>query len=174
MDGPSFDESAQCQSVRDGCQDHTCFLHGAMIEGSGDIINLVGKGSYALLEVCAPWDAPLSHAVREAGGKAMAIGLHNGYDMSTMQGFRQAAKLVRELRPRYLHVSPPCDPWTALSNSNQRNAEQVAKLRQRRQPPTLLTLGGNLLLTCSAKCHLPLADRIPRQAFLQGRTNRTG
>ena len=104
-----------------------------MIEGSGDIINLVGKGSYALLEVCAPWDAPLSHAVREAGGKAMAIGLHNGYDMSTMQGFRQAAKLVRELRPRYLHVSPPCDPWTAFWTCHQRNAEQVAKLKQRRQ-----------------------------------------
>ena len=76
--------------------------------------------------MCAPWDAPLSGAVREEGGKAMAIGVHNGYDLTTKEGFRRAAELVRKARPRYLHISPPCGPWSPLRNlvSRHQNQEQ--------------------------------------------------
>ena len=86
-----------------------------------------------MLEICAPWDAPLSQAVRDAGGKAISIGLHNGYDLVTLSGFRKAACLIRCLKPRYVHVSPPCDPWTAFQNCNQRTEEQVQKLSARRR-----------------------------------------
>ena len=42
--------------------------------------SLVTGSQLDLLEVCAPWDSPLVRAVREAGGRAVAIGIHNGYD----------------------------------------------------------------------------------------------
>ena len=39
-----------------------------------------------LLEVCAPWDTPLSQSVIDQGGEAMRVGLHNGFDLSTKAG----------------------------------------------------------------------------------------
>lgn len=86
-----------------------------------------------LLEVCAPWDSPLCWAVREQGGRAMSIGLHNGFDLTTRSGLKKAAALVRESRPRYMHVSPPCDPWSPLQNCNQRTEEQRYRLQERRR-----------------------------------------
>ena len=77
-----------------------------------------------LLEVCAPWDSPLVKAVQNAGGQAMAIGLHNDYDLATRRGFVRAAQLIRERKPKYLHVSPPCFPWSPLQNCNQKTEQQ--------------------------------------------------
>ena len=86
-----------------------------------------------LLEVCAPWDSPLCWAVREQGGRAMSIGLHNGFDLTTRSGLKKAVALVRETRPRYMHVSPPRDPWSPLQNCNQRTEEQRYRLQERRR-----------------------------------------
>ena len=55
-----------------------------------------------LLEVCAPWDSPLSQCVIHQGGKAMMVGLPYGFDLSTKAGFTKACHLLRERRPRYL------------------------------------------------------------------------
>ena len=85
-----------------------------------------------LLEVCAPWDSPSGKAVEEAGGRVERFGVHNGFDLSTKAGFAMAAARLRELRPRYLHVSPPCFPWTTQNNMNQRNPQQRANLEQKR------------------------------------------
>ena len=85
-----------------------------------------------LVEVCAPWDSPLSQSVIDHGGKAVRIGIHNGYDLSTKAGCAKAIRLVRELRPRYVHVSPACDPWTSVNNANQRNPHQIENLQQKR------------------------------------------
>ena len=85
-----------------------------------------------LLEVCAPWDSPLSRAVVEEGGRAMSIGVHNGYDLTTRMGFKRAVKLLRDKKPRYLHVSFPCDPWTPLQNLNQKTEEQREHLESKR------------------------------------------
>ena len=63
----------------------------------------------------------------------MSIGVRNRYDLSTLKGFQSAAKLIRTCRPKYLHISPPCDPWTAVQTCNQRNPEQVHRLQERRQ-----------------------------------------
>lgn len=92
-----------------------------------------------LLEVCAPWDSPLTAAVSDEGGRAMAIGPHNGFDLTKRSGFRKAAQLVREKRLRYLHISPPCWPWTSLQNCNQKYPYQVERLNfVRRQHKSLL------------------------------------
>ena len=107
--------------------------HDEMIHAVDSLRQLTGVGTLDLLEVCAPWDAPLTQTVREFGGKAMSIGVRNGYDLSTLKGFQSAAKLIRTCRPKYLHISPPCDPWTAVQTCNQRNPEQVHQLQERRQ-----------------------------------------
>lgn len=122
--------SLSLEDQKEGPMKH---LHDELLSGLGDFRELVGKGSLDLLEVCAPWDAPLSQAVRDAGGKAVSIGLHNGYDLTTLSGFRKAVSLIRCLKPRYVHFSPPCDPWTAFQNCNQRTEEQVRKLSERRR-----------------------------------------
>ena len=86
-----------------------------------------------LVEVCAPWDSPLAQAVLERGGRAARLGLHNGYDLSTRQGYLLAAQYIRQHRPRYLHFSPPCFPWSPMMNANQRTPEQRARLERARQ-----------------------------------------
>ena len=108
-------------------------LHDEMIHAVDSLRQLTGVGTLGLLEVCAPWDAPLTQTVREFGGKAMSIGVQNGYDLSTLKGFQAAAHLICTCRPRYLHLSSPYDPWTAIQTCNQRNLEQVHRLQERRQ-----------------------------------------
>ena len=85
-----------------------------------------------LLEICAPWDSPLTKAVEEAGGRAFALGLHNGYDLTTRSGFRKAAQFMREMKPRYVHISPPCFPWSPMQNLNQ-SREQIQRLLELRR-----------------------------------------
>ena len=45
---------------------------------------------------------------------------------------RRALTLVRETKREYLHVSPPCGPWTSLQNDNQRNPQQIRRLTEQR------------------------------------------
>lgn len=58
------------------------------------------------LEVCAPEDSPLTEAIRAAGGKALSLGLHNGYGLTTRHGYLKVLHVIRTLKPRYVHVSP--------------------------------------------------------------------
>ena len=85
-------------------------------EGDRTFEGLVGGHRIDLIEVCAPWDSPLCQAVRELGGTALALGIHNGYDLTTQEGYRKAISTIRELRPRYLHISPPCFLWSSFQN----------------------------------------------------------
>ena len=86
-----------------------------------------------LVEVCCPWDSPLSAAVIRAGGRAFRMGLHNGYDLTTKAGLAKAVRKLKELRPRYLHVSPPCFPWSSATNGALGNPDTLAKLLQNRK-----------------------------------------
>ena len=85
-----------------------------------------------LMEVCAPWDSPLSEAVERLGGTTIRLGLHNGFDMSTKTGPRKALALLRRVKPRYVHVSPPCFPFSIIQNANQRTPEQEDHLESKR------------------------------------------
>ena len=86
-----------------------------------------------LIEICAPWDSPLSQAVLDLGGSAMRLGVHNGFDLGTRAGLTKALQVVRKLRPRYAHFSPPCDPWTSMNNANQNTIDQVLRLEEKRR-----------------------------------------
>lgn len=133
VEPPLETSDARTFSVSDCEMVHTRTLHDTMIKGMSELLNLVGQGSLDLLEVCAPWDSPLTKAVRDHGGRAYALGIHNGFDLGTTKGFRAAVEVVRKTKPRYLHVSPPCFPWTAFSNCNQKTEEQVLRLQQQRK-----------------------------------------
>lgn len=52
-----------------------------------------------LVEICAPWDSPLSQAVIDAGGKAERWGCHNGFDLSTKSGCVEASHETIEASP---------------------------------------------------------------------------
>lgn len=86
-----------------------------------------------LLENRAPWDSPLSAAVERLGGSAMRVGLHNNFDMSTSGGLRKVLDLLRKVKPRYLHISPPCFPFSIMQNANQRDDDQKQRLHEKRQ-----------------------------------------
>ena len=116
-----------------GERDHYRDVETSLIHAVGDFRELVGLGQLDMLEICAPWDSPLSQAVADNGGRSLSIGLHNGFDLKTVAGFRKALKLLRRTKPRYLHVSPPCDPWSAFQNCNQRTEAQISNLGVRRK-----------------------------------------
>ena len=111
---------------------------------------LQGVVQLDLLEVCAPWDSPLVSAVKQQGGQAMAIGLHNGYDMSTKGGLVRAMKLVKKRKPRYVHISPPCFPWSPYQNCNQKTEKQRENLEAKQR------MSRKLIQNCRKLCEFQL------------------
>lgn len=104
--------------------------------------DLRNHGRVDLLEVCAPWDSPLASAVEQLGGTALRVGLHNGFDLSTNGGLRKTLSLLRKIKPRYVHISPPCFPFSIMQNANQRSEEQQANLMKKKQ------IGRRILKNC--------------------------
>ena len=107
-------------------------MHTELQEGVQALQEILRGARLDLLEICAPWDSPLTKAVEEAGGRAVALGLQNGYDLTTTSGFRKAAQFMREMKPRYVHISPPCFPWSPMQNLNQ-SREQIQRLLELRR-----------------------------------------
>lgn len=95
--------------------------------------SVTGKRQLDLLEVCAPWDSPLAEAVERHGGTVFRIGLHNGFDLGTRAGLLKAIFALKRLKPRYVHVSPPCFPFSTMQNANQNTPEQREALHMKRQ-----------------------------------------
>ena len=98
-----------------------------------DALDVLCQKGVDLVEVCAPWDSPLCDSVERLGGKTLRLGLRNGFDLSTKEGLRKASKVLRECRPRKMHLSPPCFPWTAFQNLNQKTEQQKLNLVHKRQ-----------------------------------------
>ena len=65
----------------------------------------------------------------------MKIGLHNGYDLITRAGFLKTVDvlILRKTRPKNVHLSPPCFPWTQFQNLNQPTPAECAELGQKRE-----------------------------------------
>ena len=111
---------------------------------------LQGVVQLDLLEVCAPWDSPLVATVKQHGGQAMAIGPHNGYDLTKKSGLVKAMNLIKRRKPRYVHISPPCFPWSPMQNCNQRTEQQQEDLQRKRLE------SKKLITNCRKLCELQL------------------
>lgn len=109
-------------------------------------------GKFDLIEVCAPWDSPLCEHVMKQGGRAMRLGCHNGYDLSTKAGLIRAMQTLRKHRPRYLHFSPPCDPWTIMNNANRRTQDQVDRILEKQKH------GRRILKNCRKLAELQVRE----------------
>ena len=107
-------------------------MHTELQEGVQALQEILRGARLDLLEICAPWDSPLTKAVEEAGGRAVALGLQNGYDLTTRSGFRKAAQFIREMKPRCVHISPPCFPWSPMQNLNH-SRDQIQRLFELRR-----------------------------------------
>lgn len=74
--GPELEEDHFCflqKGDRDLIQAH---LQSELTQGVHALRDVLRGQKLNLLEVCAPWDSPLTSAVRELGGKAVSIGIH--------------------------------------------------------------------------------------------------
>ena len=93
----------------------------------------VTGSKYDLIEVCAPWDSNLGKEIEKQGGKVFRMGPHNGFDLTTKAGLIKATKVFRETRPRHVHLSPACFPWSQFQNLNMKTEEQRERLFEKRQ-----------------------------------------
>ena len=112
----------------------------------GAIKDLTHKQRMDLVEVCAPWDSPLADAVDLEGGFSFRMGLHNGFDLTSEKGFRKAAQFLRKHKPRYVHASPTCFPWSPMQNCNQKNPQQIAELKEKRRVGRIMLQNVNKLI----------------------------
>ena len=116
-------------SKREGLSQQTQVLSNETMKAYDHLLNR----KVDLVEICTPWDSPLSKEVERKGGLAIRLGCHNGYDLSTRAGFLASAKVLRENKPRNVHFSPPCFPWSQFQNLNQRTPTQCEELHIKRE-----------------------------------------
>ena len=121
------------------------------VEQACHCFRALGKERLDLLEVCAPWDSPLGKAVQEAEGTVERLGLHNGYDLSTRSGTQKAMEFMRRHRPRHVHFSPPCLPWSPMRNACQTEAQYMKLLEDR-------VYGRKILKNCRKLLELQLQE----------------
>ena len=103
-----------------------------------DLGYCIARDRLDLVEACSPWHSPLGEAVEQAGGSIFRMGLHNGFDLATRAGLVKALAALRKMRPRYLHVSPPCYPWTSVNHTNQKDPNQIRKLQEKQSHGRLI------------------------------------
>ena len=68
------------------------------------------------IEVCTPFDSPLTETVMSRGGSAERWGLWN-FDLGTERGYLMAPKKLSHLRPRHLWLSSPCTMSSPMQNA---------------------------------------------------------
>eukprot|EP00435_Cladocopium_sp_Y103_P060805 s110_g22.t1 len=86
-----------------------------------------------LVEVCCGPNSLLAETVISLAGTAERLGLFNGYDLSTPQGYEKAKKRIAQLKPRWLWFSLPCGPTSNIQNLNERTPEGLAKSLKRKR-----------------------------------------
>ena len=86
-----------------------------------------------VLELCCSSDSMLTAQVLRAGGRGGRAGLFNQCDLSHPAGVENALQLLREHRPRWIWVSFPCGPTSAIQALNERTeaGKQKSKFRKR-------------------------------------------
>ena len=76
-------------------------------------------GRLDLLEVRVPSDSMLSRVCVEKGGDVLSLGLLNGYNLATKQGYDRACAEIFDKRPRHTWISAPCTDFCSWQSLNQ-------------------------------------------------------
>ena len=95
-----------------------------------DLIAAVRPALVDMLEIGAPVDSALKQAMESEGGTVFSMGLWNKFDFDRRGIVTKAKEYVEVNRPRRVHISPPCTPFSILQKMSQRNPEQKEQLRK--------------------------------------------
>ena len=96
-----------------------------------NLVSTLRPSQLDLLEIGCPEDSTLGQAMEKEGGSVFRMGLWNWYDFSRASTVPKAKAFVDEKRPRRVHISPPCTPFSIMQNLNQKDDEQVANLKKK-------------------------------------------
>ena len=89
-----------------------------------------------LMEVACSHNSHLTNEVHRALGResaAVRCSHWNGCDLETNEGIKHCLKLIDQLDPGYVWISPECGPCSPMQAVNQRTPEQIAELANKRK-----------------------------------------
>ena len=99
-----------------------------------EVLTTLKQDRIDLIEVCCGPNSLLGETVVSQAGKAERIGLFNGFDMSTKQGYEKARKFIARRNPRWLWFSLPCGPTSPIQNlTDELTPEGLTKSLKRKQ-----------------------------------------
>ena len=75
----------------------------------------------------------LSKWAEKFGAEVMTFGSSNGWDFSRAAHRKQLVRLVEDLEPDEIFMSPKCTLWSSMQNINVRSEEDAAELEEARQ-----------------------------------------
>ena len=89
-----------------------------------------------LMEVACSHNSHLTNEVHRALGResaAVRCSHWNGCDLETNEGIKHCLKLIDQLDPGYVWISPECGPYSPMQAVNQPTPEQIAELANKRK-----------------------------------------
>lgn len=98
--------------------------------------DLKGDSGVHLVEIaCSPESRLSAQIQREAGREDAAVrcSFWNGCDLGTGEGVKLIMSIIQEKRPKHVHISPECGPYSPMQNLNQKTAAQKQELEQKRR-----------------------------------------
>ena len=113
----------------------------------GDMIftahgGITSLAQWDVMELCCDPNSLLTEEVIKKGGRAGPAGLHNGCDLTKPEGIERTLELLRQHRPRWIWVSFPCGPTSAVQALNERTPEGKVKSAYRKRHARKVLRGG--------------------------------
>lgn len=117
-----------------------------------------------LYEIACGPHSLITEKMRElAGSEAAAkrFAFWNGYDLSSTVGVRAVLAEITKNNPQAVWLSLECGPFSKMQNVNQRNAQQVADLQQKREACIRMYVGGLIIFTHCVQHGIPVTWEWP-------------
>ncbi|CAK9015175.1 unnamed protein product [Durusdinium trenchii] len=113
----------------------------------GDMIfkahgGITSLAQWDVMELCCDPTSLLIEEVIRQGGRAGRAGLHNQCDLTKPEGVERTLALLRQHRPRWIWVSFPCGPTSAVQALNERTPEGKVKSAYRKRHARKVLRGG--------------------------------
>ena len=126
---------------------------------------LVGPCRVRLVEVCCSEESKLTAECEKLFGKGSAIRLSwwNGGDIETQTGREYVQRVIRDVKPDLVWISPECGPFSPLQHLNMRTPAQRASLETKRDHARLQYEGAAAIIRdawkCGSHCVLEMSER---------------